>query len=100
MSRGARRAMISLTAATGLLEMIEARGRDPDEVLGPLGLDRRTLGKQAPLRVAASESPDEIGQRAGDQKVLLHEPQLLATRRRIVGIEDPRQRLRGQRPGG
>ena len=44
MSRGARRAMISLTAATGLLEMIEARGRDPDEVLGPLGLDRRTLG--------------------------------------------------------
>ena len=62
-------------------------------------LDGRPLGEQAPLRVAAAESPDEIGQRAGDEKVLLHEPQLLATRRRVVGIEDPRQRLRGQRPG-
>jgi AraC-like DNA-binding protein len=38
-----RRAMISLTAATGLLQMIEARGGDPDEVLGPLALDRRAL---------------------------------------------------------
>ena len=35
-----RRAMISLTAATGLLDMIEAAGRDPDEILHPLGLNR------------------------------------------------------------
>jgi len=35
-----RRAMISLTAATGLLEAIEATGRDPDEILHALGLTR------------------------------------------------------------
>jgi len=32
--------MISLTAATGLLEAIEATGRDPDELLHALGLTR------------------------------------------------------------
>ena len=35
--------MISLTATTGLLEMIEARGSDPDKVLAPLGLERRAF---------------------------------------------------------
>ena len=61
-------------------------------------LDGRPLGEQAPLRVAAAESPDEIGQRAGDEKVLLHEPQLLATRRRVIGIEHASERLSGERP--
>jgi AraC-like DNA-binding protein len=35
--------MISLAAATGLLDMIEASGRDPDEILRRLGLDRRVF---------------------------------------------------------
>jgi len=35
--------MISLAAATGLIEAIEAAGRDPDDILRPLGLDRRSF---------------------------------------------------------
>ena len=38
-----RRPMISLAAATGLIEAIEAAGRNPDRILGPLGLDRRSF---------------------------------------------------------
>jgi AraC-like DNA-binding protein len=36
--------MISLAAATGLIEAIEAAGRNPDDILRPLGLDRRVFG--------------------------------------------------------
>jgi len=38
-----RRPVISVTAATGLLEAIEAARHDPDEILGPLGLKREVF---------------------------------------------------------
>jgi AraC-like DNA-binding protein len=38
-----RRPMISLAAAIGLIEAIEATGRDPTKILDPLGLDRQTF---------------------------------------------------------
>ena len=40
---GSRKPMISLTAATGLAEAIEAAGGDPERALRPLGLDRKRL---------------------------------------------------------
>src|SRR5271156_4634121 len=54
-------------------------------------LDRNLVGKRAPIVVAASKPAYNIGQRARDEKVLLHEPQSLAQAGRIVGIEHPRQ---------
>jgi hypothetical protein len=54
--------------------------------------------ERAPVRVAAAEAPDQIGQRAGDEEVLLDEAQPLAARRRVVGIEHPGQGLGGERP--
>ncbi len=41
--RGLRKPVISLTAATGIVQAIEDGGGDPDRVLGPFGLDRRRL---------------------------------------------------------
>jgi len=41
--RGLRKPVISLTAATGIVEAIEAGGADADAVLRPFGLDRRRL---------------------------------------------------------
>ena len=38
-----------------------------------------------------------VGERAGDEEVLLHEAQRLPLRGGVVGVEHPRQRL-GQRP--
>lgn len=35
--------MISLAAATGLIEAIESAGRDPTQILRPIGLDRRVF---------------------------------------------------------
>ena len=50
-------------------------------------------GKRAPIGIAAPEAPDQIGQRAGDQEILLHEAQSLAHARGIVRIEHARQRF-------
>ena len=40
-------------------------------------LDGDFLGKRAPVGVALPEAPHEIGQRAGDEKILLHKTQSL-----------------------
>ena len=40
-------------------------------------LDGDLLGQRAPVGVAAAEAPHEVGQRAGDQEILLHEAQPL-----------------------
>src|SRR5579862_7306480 len=56
-------------------------------------LNRDFLGKRAPIRVGASEAPDQIGQRAGYQKIFLHEAQALSHARGIVGIEYARKRF-------
>ena len=57
------------------------------------------VGKCAPISVAVPETPHDIGQRTGGQKILLHEPQALAPARRIVGIQYPGQSFGGQRFG-
>ena len=62
-------------------------------------LDRDLVGQRAPVGVAAPEAADEVGQRAGDQEVLLHEAQPLPLRRRIVRIEHAGQRLGRERLG-
>src|SRR5207249_4227485 len=63
-----------------------------------VGLDGRFVGKRAPVSIAAAEAPDQIGQRAGDEKVLLEEPQPLPPGRGVVGIENPSEGLGGERP--
>jgi len=41
--------------------------------VGIVQLDGDLFWKHAPIGVAAPETPYEIGQRAGDQKIFLHE---------------------------
>ena len=62
-------------------------------------LDGDLLGKRVPIGVAAPEAPHQIGQRAGDQKILLHEAQSLPHARRVVGIEHPREGFGRERLG-
>ena len=54
-------------------------------------------GKRAPIVVVAAEAAHEIGQRAGDEEVFLHEAQRLAHAGGIVGIEHAGDRLGSQR---
>ena len=56
-------------------------------------LDRRLLGEQAPVGVGPAKTAHEIGQRAGDQEVLLNEAQTLALACRIIRIKNARERL-------
>ena len=52
---------------------------------------------QSALRCA--EAAHEIGQRAGDEEILLHEAQSLALLRGVVGIEHARERFGRERLG-
>ena len=52
---------------------------------------------QSLLRVP--ETPHQVGQRAGDQEILLHETQALALAGRVVGIKHARDGLRQERLG-
>jgi len=69
-----RRAMISLTAATGLLEMIEAAGRDPDAILHPLGLSRAAFADPHGFIADADFARvlDEAARVTGDDAFGLH----------------------------
>ena len=62
-------------------------------------LDGDLLGERAPIGVAAPETPDQIGQRAGDEEILLHEAERLPHARGVVRIEHPRQRFGRERLG-
>ena len=62
-------------------------------------LDGDLVGKRAPVGIGSAEAAHEIGERAGDQKILLHEAQALPHARGVVGIEDPRQGF-GREPLG
>ena len=62
-------------------------------------LDRDLERKGAPVAVRPAKAPHQIAEGAGDEKVLLHEAQLLAHARRVVGIEHARDGLRGERFG-
>ena len=62
-------------------------------------LDGDPVGQLAPVGVAPPEASHQVGQRAGDQEVLLHEAQPLTLCRRIVWIEHPGQRFGLERLG-
>ena len=46
--------------------------------MGVVELDRDLLGQRAPVALRPAEAPHEVGQRAGDEEILLHEAQALA----------------------
>ena len=49
--------------------------------------------QRRPVVPAAAEPGDDVGQRAGDEEVLLEEPQRPAAGRRVVGVQDAGDRL-------
>ncbi len=53
--------------------------------------------QRAPVVAVVPEAADDVGDRAGDQKVLLDEAQRAPLVGGIVGIEHPRQRFGGER---
>ena len=61
-------------------------------------LNRDLVGERAPIGIAAAEAPDEIGQRAGDQEILLHEAQALSHAGGIVWIQHAGQRFGRESP--
>ena len=62
-------------------------------------LDSDLFGKRAPIGVAPTEAAHEIGQRAGHQKILLHEAQSLSLSRGVVRIEYSREGFGSERLG-
>ncbi len=80
-------------AQPGLIEQDAHQLGDGQRRVGVVELDRDLVGQRLPVVAAAAEPRDDIGQRAGDQEILLDEPQAFAAGRRVVGVEDPRERL-------
>ena len=64
--------------------------------MGVVELDGGLLGEIAPIRIAAAKAPHQVGERAGDQEILLQEAQSLSPAGGVVGVQDPRQGLGGQ----
>src|SRR5262245_7018893 len=62
-------------------------------------LNSNFLGEGAPIGIAAAESPHKVGERTGDQKILLDEAQTLALCRVVVGIKHPSNRFSRERFG-
>ena len=67
--------------------------------MGVVELDGGLLGERAPVGVAAPEAAHEVGQRAGDQEILLHEAQPLPLARGVVGVQHARERFGRERLG-
>src|SRR5262245_41846880 len=65
--------------------------------MGVVELDRDLLRKLVPVLVGAPEALDEIAQRTGHKEIFLHETQALTHAGRVVGIEHPSERFRGER---
>jgi hypothetical protein len=71
--------------------------QDPEQLrychrrMGVVQLDGGLLRKRIPISVAVPEAPYEIGQRAGDQKILLNKAQCLSHAGGVVGIQHPSQ---------
>src|ERR1700678_4552066 len=59
-------------------------------------LDSNLFRQFAPVGVVTLKAADDIRQRTGDQKILLHKAQTLPRRRGIVGIQHSRDRFRFQ----
>ena len=57
------------------------------------------VGQRGPIIACGAEATDEVGQRAGDEKVFLEKSQTFAFRRVIVGIQHAREGFSGERFG-
>src|ERR1700742_3878981 len=60
-------------------------------------LNSRLFGKRFPITVPLAKPTNEIGERASDQEILLHQAQRTSLLGMVVGIEDAGQRFRAKR---
>ena len=67
--------------------------------VGVVELDRDLLGERVPVAVAGHEAAQDVGERAGHQEVLLDEAQRLPGAGRVVRVQDPGERFRGEGGG-
>ena len=77
----------------GLVQEDPHQLRDSQRGVGVVELDRNLVGECAPVVAARAEPPDDVGERAADQEILLGEPQPLAGPGGVVGVEDTGQAL-------
>ncbi len=56
-------------------------------------LNGNLVGKRLPVGVGSSEAAHEVGKRASDEKIFLHETQSLTHGRVVVGVKHPGQRF-------
>ena len=61
--------------------------------VGVVELDGDLVRQRRPVVPAAEEPGDDVGQRAGDEEVLLDEPQRAPAGRRVVRVQDAADRL-------
>ena len=80
-------------AEPGLVEEDPHQLGDGQRGVGVVELDRDLVGEGLPVVAAGAEPPDDVGERAADQEVLLREPQPLAGPGGVVGVEDAGQVL-------
>ncbi len=57
------------------------------------------LGQEPPIGIRFPKSADRVGQRTGDEKIFLHEPQFAPLLRMVVRIENAGERFRVERLG-
>jgi hypothetical protein len=67
---------------------------DRQRGVGVVELDGRMVGKLRPLLAVTFEAAHDVGERTGDEEVLLLEAQLLAHVEGVVGVEDLAEVLR------
>ena len=59
-------------------------------------LDGGSFSEGPPISIATTESPDQIGKRAGHQKILLYETECLPPDGGVIRVQDPSEGLGGQ----
>src|SRR4051794_37790755 len=59
-------------------------------------LNGKFLGEVIPVGIAAAEPAHRIGEGAGNEKVLLYEPQTLSDAGGVIGVQHPGDGFRGK----
>ena len=77
----------------GFVEQDPHQLRNGQAGMGIVELNRDFDRQRTPIGIVPTEAPHEIRQGAGDQEILLHEAQTSPQGRRIVGIENPSDRV-------
>jgi hypothetical protein len=88
-----------IPAEAGVVQQNSHQLRNPHGRMSVVQLNGHLFGQQVPILVLRPELADDVVSRARAQEILLKEPQFLADSRRIVRIEHPGDRLRGERLG-